>query len=156
VAIADFNGDTKPDLALSNGLSPGNTSILLGNGDGTFQTATNIPIGVAPTGIIAKDISGDGKQDLVVSTFSSDIIILKNLSTPGTLAFADKIILPAAQRLNSAAVADLDGDGRPEIIAVTEDAPNIMVFWNISLNGVIAFAPPINIPTGRMPCVPPS
>src|SRR5437588_9731442 len=44
VAVGDFNGDGKPDLAVANNGS-NNVSVLLGNGDGTFQAATNFGVG---------------------------------------------------------------------------------------------------------------
>jgi len=58
VAVGDFNGDGKPDLAV--GGSP--VAVLLGNGDGTFQPAVNSGPGGGP---VVADINGDGKLDLV-------------------------------------------------------------------------------------------
>src|ERR1041384_3143583 len=50
VAIGDFNGDGKLDLALANGLSA-NISVLLGNGNGTFLAAVNYPAGSSPSAV---------------------------------------------------------------------------------------------------------
>ena len=70
VAIGDFNGDGKPDLAVVNHGDPtannGSVSILFGNGDGTFQKATNVAIGKNCTSVIAGDLDGDGNDDLAL------------------------------------------------------------------------------------------
>src|SRR5439155_1512105 len=58
VAVGDFNGDGKSDLAVEG--SP--VAVLLGNGDGTFQPAVNSGPGGGP---VVADINGDGKLDLV-------------------------------------------------------------------------------------------
>jgi len=65
VVVADFNGDGKPDLAVANSGS-NNVSILLGNGDGTFQAAVNFDAGLSPNSIAVGDFNGDGKLDLAV------------------------------------------------------------------------------------------
>jgi FG-GAP-like repeat len=72
VAVGDFNGDAKPDLAVANSGNPGagddgNVSILLGNGDGTFQTALSVAAGKNPFSIAVGDFNGDGRLDVVVA-----------------------------------------------------------------------------------------
>ena len=72
VAVGDFNGDGKPDLAVANAGNPaigddGNVSILLGIGDGTFQPALSVAAGKNPFSIAVRDFNGDGHADLVVA-----------------------------------------------------------------------------------------
>ena len=68
VAVGDVNGDGKPDLvvanvcASSNGICNGSVSVLLGNGDGTFQTAVTYGTGgQAAISVAVGDVNGDGK-----------------------------------------------------------------------------------------------
>ncbi len=70
VAVGDFNGDGKPDLAIAN--SGSNTvSILLGNGNGTFKAAANYCVGSLPESVAVGDFNGDGKPDLAVANYAS-------------------------------------------------------------------------------------
>jgi len=75
IVIADFNGDGKMDLAASNAgvdADPGNTvSILLGNGDGTFQPKTDFRVGFQPFDLTAADFDEDGRMDLATANFGS-------------------------------------------------------------------------------------
>jgi len=71
VTNADFNGDGNVDLAAQNA-GDNTVSVLLGNGDGTFQTARNVPVGFAPTSVTSADFNGDSKADLAVANWSSN------------------------------------------------------------------------------------
>src|SRR5262249_8373646 len=64
IAAGDFTGSGRTDLAFSFGFD--SVSILLANGDGTFEPLfrTSNPVGAAPTAIAAGDFNGDGKLDL--------------------------------------------------------------------------------------------
>jgi len=76
VAVGDFNGDGKPDLAVANSIS-NNVSVLLGNGDGTFQAAVNYAAGSWPISVTVGDFNGDGKLDLAVANYlDSDVSVL--------------------------------------------------------------------------------
>ena len=66
VAVGDFNGDGKADLAVANWDSD-NVSVLLGNGNGTFQAAVNYAAGTDPSSVAVGDFNGDGKADLAVA-----------------------------------------------------------------------------------------
>jgi hypothetical protein len=73
IAIADFNRDGKTDLAVSNAgvdADPGHTvSVLLGNGDGTFQPKTDFEVGLQPFDLTAADFNNDGNMDLATADF---------------------------------------------------------------------------------------
>jgi hypothetical protein len=73
VAIGDLNGDGNPDIAASN--SQSNTlSVLLGNGDGTFQPESSFAVGNNPFSVAIADLNGDGKLDLAVSNVEGGTI----------------------------------------------------------------------------------
>ena len=57
VAVGDFNGDGKADLAVANESDSGNVSVLLGNGDGTFQTAVNYGSGRRASSVVRSGTS---------------------------------------------------------------------------------------------------
>jgi hypothetical protein len=71
IAVADFNGDGRLDLAVANtvfGLGP-RVSVMLSNGDGSFQPPQYFVAGANPRSVMAADFNGDGIADLVVTNF---------------------------------------------------------------------------------------
>ncbi len=114
VAAADFNGDGKLDLAASvaNG-SSGAISVLLGNGDGTFQIAHNLAVGQAPGAVVVGDFNGDGKSDLAAPNFfgSNVSVLLGN----GDGSFQTAQNFAAGAFTTSVAAADFNGDGKTDL-----------------------------------------
>ena len=66
IVAGDFNGDGQLDLAVANDDS-NDVSVLLGNGDGTFQPQVTYAVGSVPIAIVAGDFNGDGRLDLAVA-----------------------------------------------------------------------------------------
>src|SRR5207244_12659731 len=66
MTVADLNQDGKQDLILANAVDS-SVSILLGNGDGTFQARMDFAAGNTPIAVAAADFNGDGKLDLALS-----------------------------------------------------------------------------------------
>ena len=119
VAVADFNGDGIPDLAVTN--TNGNTvSVLLGNGNGTFQPQVSYAAGAAPTGIVVGDFNGDGFADLAITNFvdvaGSGVIVVLLGNGDGT--FQNFVSYGAGSFAAGIAVADFNGDGIADL-AVT-------------------------------------
>src|SRR5215831_12769051 len=66
VAVGNFNGDGALDVVVAN-LLDNNVSVLLGNGDGSFQPARSFDVGRQPYSVAVGDFNGDGVPDLVVA-----------------------------------------------------------------------------------------
>jgi hypothetical protein len=120
VAVGDFNGDGKADLAVSNGGS-NCVSILLGNGDGTFQQAKSYATEMGPASVSVGDFNGDGKADLAVVNWGSNTVSILLGNGDGT--FRPQRAVGVGRAPNSVAAADLNGDGKLDL-AVTS-APTL-------------------------------
>ncbi len=75
IVSGDFNGDGRTDLAVANGGSD-TISVLLGNGDGTFQPQVTYTVGSNPEAIVSGDFNGDGRTDLAVGNGNPDTVFV--------------------------------------------------------------------------------
>jgi hypothetical protein len=129
-AVADFNGDHKLDLVVANcgngcPTGPGTVGVLLGNGDATFQTAVTYGTGgIGPRQVIAADVNGDGKPDLIIpNTCATSQNCNYGPGSVGVLLGKGDGTFDAAVAYDSGgdytvsvAVGDVNGDGKLDLV----------------------------------------
>ena len=128
IVAADFNGDGKLDLAVTHQLDSSQAgadsglSVLLGNGDGTFQSpvAFDVMTDVVPNTLAAGDFNRDGVLDLVYAVNSAGQEQITYLQGRGDGTFLSPVRFPAGCVTNELMAADLNGDGKLDL--VTTDA----------------------------------
>ncbi|MFL6334774.1 MAG: FG-GAP-like repeat-containing protein [Pyrinomonadaceae bacterium] len=143
VVAGDFNGDGKLDLAMSIDFGT-NVSLLLGNGDGTFQTVRNVALGESNDALVPGDFDGDGKLDLALANRDGQRNpIVTVLYGNGDATFQVKTFaLPApptfsfARNSTAIAAADMNGDGKLDLVEAggTTDINGTVYSLNVLAN----------------------
>jgi hypothetical protein len=117
IVTADFNGDGKLDLAVTD--YGGNTvTILLGNGDGTFGPPATIPVGNQPSSIVTGDFNNDGKLDLAIANSGDGTITLLLGNGDGTFTQASGSPYIVGPNAFQVVAADFNGDGKLDLAVV--------------------------------------
>jgi len=125
IAVVDVNGDGKPDLVVANVCSQtscsthGVVTVLLGNGNGTFQTAATYDSGgFQAFSVAVADVNGDGKLDVAVVNVASDNVGM--LLGNGNGTFQSAVTYAPGGTLGngpqSVALADVNDDGKPDLL----------------------------------------
>jgi hypothetical protein len=114
--VADFDSDGNVDLAIANYSpnNPSNLSILLGNGDGTFQNHVDYLTGTNPNALAGGDLNGDGKLDLVTVNYTSNNVSV--LLGQGDGTFQSHVDYQAGSSPEELAIGDFNTDGRLDIV----------------------------------------
>jgi Bacterial Ig-like domain (group 3)/FG-GAP-like repeat/FG-GAP repeat len=163
VAVADVNGDGKPDIVISSWLGgngeDGSVTVLLGNGDGTFHEPMIYDSGGGITNTVAiADVNGDGNPDLIVANPCASFFDCSGLSTIAVL-LGDGTFQPAVNYgtgghgetdsnagAGTLAVADVNADGKLDVVVANTSTNNVAVLLG---NGDGTFQAAVNYATGN-------
>lgn len=148
IALADLDGDARLDLAVPN-MGAGTVTVLKGDGRGGFAPAPRSPYrcaGPRPFFVAAGDLDGDGRPDLVATQDDETVAtVLRNAGRGGFIP-APASPLQLGNNAWVVAVADMDRDGRADVVAAAKDA--VRVFLGDGRGGLHP-APGSPFPTGK-------
>jgi FG-GAP-like repeat/Abnormal spindle-like microcephaly-assoc'd, ASPM-SPD-2-Hydin/HYDIN/CFA65/VesB-like, Ig-like domain len=125
--VADFNGDGKQDLVVGNGATrPSTVSVLLGNGDGTFQTAVSYPFGKGDSFVAVGDFNGDRRPDLIVADALGNAVGV--LLNTGVVSFSPTTPFSSPHQLIGTTSA-------PQTVTLTNTGTTALSITSLSTSG---------------------
>jgi hypothetical protein len=148
--IGDLDGDGKPDIAVAN---YANTSVSIFHNvssvgvldANSFASPFNLAAPSPSQNVALGDLDGDGRLDLVVAASGGSVSVFHNIGTNGTLvsgSFASSVDFPAQNNTLSVVIGDLDGDGRPDVVAANDYSSTLSIFRN-TIAPAVSTAPAI-------------
>ncbi len=169
VSIGDLDGDEKPDLAVTVWNSNHYVAVLRNTSSSTggittisFANKVDFATGTGPISVSIGDLDDDGKPDLAVAnSVSNTVSVFRNTSSNGitTGSFANKVDFSTGTNPFSVSIADLDGDGKPELAIPNRgndnfvDIKTVSIFLNTTTIGITtsSFENKVNYPVGYNP-----
>ncbi|MDB5334621.1 MAG: hypothetical protein JWN70_240, partial [Planctomycetaceae bacterium] len=142
VAIGDLNGDGKPDVAVTI-TSSSKVSVYLnttttGSSTATFAPKSDFITGNTPYAVQIGDLNGDGKPDLATTNFfGRSVSVLLNTTPTGasSATFATKHDFTVLDNPYYVSFADINGDGRPDLVVADQGSGSISVLLNQTAPG---------------------
>ncbi len=143
VAVGDFNGDGKLDIATANSVDA-TVSIRLGNGAGNFSGSTEVSVGFGPQSVAMGDFNNDGKLDFVTANQASNNVSIRlgdgagGFTSPATA----EVVLGGFVFPISVATGDFNGDGKLDFATANQGTNNVSIRLGDGAGGFTSPAPP--------------
>ncbi|HYR95099.1 MAG TPA: VCBS repeat-containing protein, partial [Candidatus Binatus sp.] len=157
IATGELTGDRLLDLAIAN-RDAGTVTIYEGAPGGTFTSPDTVNVGMRPEAVVAAELSGPiiigtgSVTDLVVANGDSNSVSVLRNAGDGTFSNITGSPFSVAAHPNGLAVADLNGDGFPDIVVSVRDATPMAGVRALVNDGSGGFTGPFAIaPTGAQP-----
>ena len=142
VAVADVDGDGLPDV-VSASILDNKIAWYRNRGGGNFAwSAANAlgnqklisTAGEAPSCVVAGDLDGDGRVDLAVTSINDDTLawFKGSVGPDGAVTFTRRVLSTTQLRAQAVSIADLNGDGRPDLLCAAPYAAKITYFRNVT------------------------
>lgn len=149
LVAADVTEDGAPDLVVADQRGE-RVVVLEGDGQGGFGQVAEAPAGPGPGGLAAADFDGDGHLDLAAANHESDRVTLLRGRGDGTFRpFPSSPLRSGVEpHVHLVAAADLDGDGRADLVVDHRDAGGLKVFMG---RGDATFGPGVTVDMGGDP-----
>jgi hypothetical protein len=159
IAVGDFDGDNRRDLATANFNSNNitvlrNTTVALGTNSFAPGIEIALPDDSQPRWIAVRDFDGDGKDDIVTANSNLDTVsVLRNISAgEGAVNFAPPVNFAVGDNPYFVATADFDNDGKFDIAVVNHFSDSVSILKNnSSATGQIGFEPKVDFSVGSNP-----
>jgi hypothetical protein len=143
VIAADVNNDGKLDLICAN--PNGDTlTVLTNDGSGNFVAASTNNVGSSPYSVTAADVNGDGKMDLISANFGigtgNTLTVLTNKGGGVFVLMSSPVV---GSGVISVTTADVNGDGKPDLICANKNSGTLTVLTNNGIGGFVVASSPV-------------
>lgn len=147
IAVGNFNNDANLDFATTNYFEePGTVSVVLGNGNGTFQEPQTVEVDLGPLGIAVGRLNADGNDDMVVGLYDLGVVYVLLGNGDGT--FQQAGIHQVGLEPTGVLIRDLNDDQIADVAVANEDSNSVGVLLG---TGGGAFADMVEYPVGMQP-----